>query len=121
MARILIGTYSKDKAFLELNSSYFTSIEVLRNEVDNFCRTVPMFETTDDIKYVFLEDQPPSFKQQIKSVPTILVLDKNKKTRGLWNGGIALKLKITKQDVQDHIDKLIAQEAANLSRRRSTN
>ena len=58
---------------------------------------------------MFLEDQPPSFKQQIKSVPTILVLDKNKKTRGLWNGGIALKLKITKQDVQDHIDKLIAQ------------
>jgi predicted ArsR family transcriptional regulator len=54
-------------------------------------------------------------------VPTILVLDKNKKTKGLWNGGIALKLKITKQDIQDHIDKLIAQEAANLSRRRSTN
>jgi len=73
------------------------------------------------VKYVFLEDQPPSFKQQIKSVPTILVLDKNKKTKGLWNGGIALKLKITKQDIQDHIDKLIAQEAANLSRRRSTN
>lgn len=56
LARILIGTYSKDKAFLELNSSYFTSIEVLRNEVDNFCRTVPMFETTDDIKYVFLDE-----------------------------------------------------------------
>jgi len=74
-----------------------------------------------NVKYVFLEDQPPSFKQQIKSVPTILVLDKNKKTRGVWNGGIALKLKITKQDVQDHIDKLIALEAANLSRRRSTN
>ena len=32
-----------------------------------------------NVKYVFLEDQPPSFKQQIKSVPTILVLDKNKK------------------------------------------
>ena len=73
------------------------------------------------VKYMLLDDQTPSFKQQIKSVPTILVLDKNKKTRGLWNGGIALKLKITKQDVQDHIDKLIAQEAANLSRRRSTN
>ena len=50
-----------------------------------------------------------------------LVLDKNKRTKGLWSGGIALKLKITKQDVQDHIDKLMAQEAANLSRRRSTN
>ena len=73
------------------------------------------------VKYMLLDDQTPSFKQQIKSVPTILVLDKNKRTKGLWSGGIALKLKITKQDVQDHIDKLIAQEAANLSRRRSTN
>ena len=71
-----------------------------------------------NVKYVFLEDQSPSFKQQIKSVPTILVLDKNKKTRGLWNGGIALKLKITKQDIQEHIDKYIAQEPANLSRRK---
>ena len=73
------------------------------------------------IKYLLLEEQTPSFKQQIKSVPTIIVLDKNKKTKGVWNGGIALKLNITKQDIQDHIDKLIAQEASNSARRRSTN
>jgi hypothetical protein len=29
------------------------------------------------VKYILLEDQTPSFKQQIKSVPTILVLDEN--------------------------------------------
>ena len=68
LARILIGTYSKDKAFLELNSSYFTSIEVLRNEVDNFCRTVPMFETTDDIKYVFLDNFDTLNKEEEKSI-----------------------------------------------------
>ena len=73
------------------------------------------------VKYMLLDDQTPSFKQQIKSVPTIIVLDKNKKPRGMWNGGIALKLKVTKEEIQDHIDKLIAQESANLSRRRSTN
>jgi hypothetical protein len=73
------------------------------------------------VKYMLLDDQTPSFKQQIKSVPTIIVLDKNKKPRGMWNGGIALKLKVTKEEIQDHIDKLIAQESANPSRRRSTN
>ena len=29
--------------------------------------------------------------------------------------------KVTKEEIQDHIDKLIAQESANPSRRRSTN
>ena len=59
-----------------------------------------------NVKYVFLEDQIPSFKQQIKSVPTILVLHDGK-PKGQWSGGIALKLKITKEDIQKHIDKLI--------------
>ena len=70
LARILIGTYSKDKAFLELNSSYFTSIEVLRNEVDKFCKTIPMFETNDDIKYVFLDEferVSPQFQDAFKA------------------------------------------------------
>jgi len=56
LARILIGKYSKDKAFLELNSSLFTSIDVLRNEVEKFCKTQPMLETEDPIKYVFLDE-----------------------------------------------------------------
>ena len=56
LARILIGKYSKDKAFLELNSSLFTSIDVLRNEVEKFCKTQPMLETDDPIKYVFLDE-----------------------------------------------------------------
>lgn len=56
LARILIGKYSGDKAFLELNSSLYTSIDVLRNEIEKFCKTVPMFETEDPIKYVFLDE-----------------------------------------------------------------
>lgn len=56
LARILIGKYSGDKAFLEINSSLYTSIDVLRNEIEKFCKTVPMFETDDPIKYVFLDE-----------------------------------------------------------------
>ena len=62
------------------------------------------------VKYILLEDQTPSFKQQVKSVPTILVLDKNGRTKGQWKAGIALRLEITKEDIQDHIDKLIELE-----------
>lgn len=56
LARILIGRYEKDKAFLEINSSLYTSIDVLRNEIDNFCKFQPMMEVKSDIKYVFLDE-----------------------------------------------------------------
>ena len=56
LARILIGKYTKDKAFLELNSSLYTSIDTLRNDIEKFCKTQPMLETEDPIKYVFLDE-----------------------------------------------------------------
>lgn len=56
LARILVGKYSKDSAFLELNCSLDTSIDVLRNQIDTFCKTSPMMETNSDVKYVFLDE-----------------------------------------------------------------
>lgn len=56
LARILIGKYTKDKAYIELNSSLYTSIDVLRNEIENFCKFTPMMEVDSDIKYVFLDE-----------------------------------------------------------------
>lgn len=56
LARILVGKYSKDKAYLELNSSLFTSIDVLRSEIETFCKVTPMMDTDSDIKYVFLDE-----------------------------------------------------------------
>ncbi len=56
LARILIGRYSKDKPFMEVNCSEETSIDFLRDEISNFCKTKPMFETDLDIKYVFLDE-----------------------------------------------------------------
>jgi len=56
LARILIGKYSKDKPFLELNSSLFTSIDVLRNEIEDFCKFTPMMGVDSDIKYIFLDE-----------------------------------------------------------------
>jgi len=62
LARILIGKYSKNKAFLEINSSFYTSIDVLRTKIDDFCSKVYMgldLDTEvemDPIKYVFLDE-----------------------------------------------------------------
>jgi len=56
LARILIGKYSKDKPFLEINSSIETSINVLRSEIDDFCKFTPMMESESDFKYVFLDE-----------------------------------------------------------------
>lgn len=56
LARILIGKYTKDKPFLELNSSLFTSIDVLRNQIEDFCKFSPMMDVGDGIKYIFLDE-----------------------------------------------------------------
>lgn len=56
LARILIGRYTKDKPYLEINSSLYTSIDVLRNDIDDFCKITPMMETNSDIKYIFLDE-----------------------------------------------------------------
>lgn len=56
LARILIGKYTKDKPYLELNSSLYTSIDVLRSEIEDFCKTKPIMESDSDIKYIFLDE-----------------------------------------------------------------
>jgi DNA polymerase III delta prime subunit len=62
LARILIGKYSKSKPHLEINSSFYTSIDTLRTKIDDFCSKVYMgFDMTDEIsqdsmKYVFLDE-----------------------------------------------------------------
>jgi DNA polymerase III delta prime subunit len=55
LARILIGKYTKDKPHLELNSSLFTSIDTLRNEIENFCKNSSLMDDYD-MKYVFLDE-----------------------------------------------------------------
>lgn len=56
LSRILVGKYTKDKPYLELNSSLYTSIDVLRNEIDDFCKFSPIVETDSNIKYVYLDE-----------------------------------------------------------------
>jgi len=51
LARILIGKYSKNKPYIELNSSFYTSIDTLRNKIDEFCSKVYMgLDLVDNFK-----------------------------------------------------------------------
>ena len=57
LARILIGKYTKDTAYLELNSSLFTSVDIVRSKIDEFCKKVPiLYGDVSDIKFVFLDE-----------------------------------------------------------------
>lgn len=56
LARILIGKYSKNTPYLELNCSMDTSIDVLRTQIDEFCKFTSIMDTNSDIKYVFLDE-----------------------------------------------------------------
>lgn len=70
LARILIGRYHKKTAFLELNCSLDTSIDVLRSEIDTFCKVSPMLDIDSDIKYVFLDEfdrVSPQFQDAFKA------------------------------------------------------
>lgn len=70
LARILIGKYSKENPYLELNTSLFTSIDDLRSKVYDFCVTRYIdlesdkdIDYTNKIKYVFLDEFDRASKQ----------------------------------------------------------
>lgn len=56
LARILIGRYSKETPFIEINCSLDTSIDLLRDQINDFCKFSSIMDTSSDIKYVFLDE-----------------------------------------------------------------
>ena len=51
LSKILIGKYSKDKAYLVVDGSFTTSIDILRTKINDFCSNVYMgLDINDDIK-----------------------------------------------------------------------
>lgn len=68
-----------------------------------------------EILKVNYEDQPPSVRQAVRSVPAIIVL-KDKRPIATWQSDISMKLKVRYETVQEVIDN-----AKALARRASTN
>ena len=59
------------------------------------------------IQYALLEDQAPSIRKQIKSVPIIILLDENGKPRGQWKADLSFKITATKEEIQNRINTLL--------------
>jgi len=68
------------------------------------------------IKYALLEDQAPSLRAQITSVPIIILLDKNGKPRGQWKAGLSFKIEVPVEEIQNRVNVIMLET----SRRRAT-
>jgi DNA polymerase III delta prime subunit len=92
LARILIGKWSKDKPFLEINSSFYTSIDTLRSKVDDFCSQVYMGldllgddTQKTDMKYVFLDEFERTSPQYQDALKAYIEEYSNKNVRFILN------------------------------------
>ena len=52
------------------------------------------------------DSQPEKFKQAISSVPAIILFDKNKKLKKIWQAGLTMKLTVDPKDIQKAINEL---------------
>ena len=52
------------------------------------------------------DSQPVKFKEIISSVPAIILFDKNKKLKKIWQAGLTMKLTVDPKDIQKVINEL---------------
>ena len=52
------------------------------------------------------DDQSTEFKNKIKSVPAIILFDKNKKPKRIWQGGLSMELIVDPKEIQQAIDNM---------------
>ena len=88
--------YSQDVTLLYVNSSWNKSNDYKHlSEIKNV-----------RVLKVNYDDQPKKFKQQIKSVPAIILFDKNNKLKRVWQGGLSMSLDVDPKEIQNMINKI---------------
>ena len=53
------------------------------------------------------DEQPQKLKEQVKSVPAIILFDENNKLKRVWQGGLSMRIEIEPIEIQAIIDKII--------------
>ena len=53
------------------------------------------------------DDQPKKFREQVKSVPAIILFDENNKLKRVWQGGLSMSLNVDPKDIQAMVNKII--------------
>tara|TARA_R100000773_G_scaffold43391_1_gene41805 strand:- start:102 stop:455 length:354 start_codon:yes stop_codon:yes gene_type:complete len=89
-------TNAQDMTLLHINSKWNS---------DNDYKYLKQLKGVEILK-VKLEDQPPSIKNQIKSVPTIILYDnKTQRPKGQWAADLSFKLNVDPSEIQEYINR----------------
>tara|TARA_R100000654_G_scaffold3137_1_gene10909 strand:+ start:26104 stop:26457 length:354 start_codon:yes stop_codon:yes gene_type:complete len=101
-------TNAQDMTLLHINSKWNS---------ENDYKYLRQLKGVEVLK-VKLEDQPPAIKNQIKSVPTIILYDnRTQKPKGQWAADLSFKLEVAPEKIQEWINRSKMQ----VTRRSSTN
>ena len=89
-----LNTFSQETTLLYMNSSW--------NNKNDY-KHLSSIKGVKVIK-VDYDSQPKKFKDKIKSVPAIILFDKNKKLKKIWQAGISMKLILDPKEIQKVVD-----------------
>lgn len=91
-----VSLYSQDVTLLYVNSSWNKS---------NDYKHLSTLKNVRVLK-VNYDDQPKKFKQQVKSVPAIILFDESNKLKRVWQGGLSMSLNVDPKEIQAMINKI---------------
>tara|TARA_R110001606_G_scaffold348178_1_gene497670 strand:- start:179 stop:502 length:324 start_codon:yes stop_codon:yes gene_type:complete len=91
-----INSFSQEVTLLYVNSTWNKS---------NDYKYLNLLDNVRVLKADY-DDQPIKFKNQIKSVPAIILFDKNKKPKRIWQGGLSMKLIVDPKEIQKAINNI---------------
>ena len=94
-----VSLYSQDVTLLYVNSSWNKS---------NDYKHLSTLKNVRVLK-VNYDDQPKKFKEQVKSVPAIILFDESNKLKRVWQGGLSMRLNVDHKEIQTMINKIIGQ------------
>jgi len=91
-----VNLYSQKVTLLYVNSSWNKS---------NDYKHLSTLKNVRVLK-VNYDDQPKKFKEQVKSVPAIILFDENNKLKRVWQGGLSMRLDVDTKEIQAMINKI---------------
>jgi hypothetical protein len=94
-----VNLYSQKVTLLYVNSSWNKS---------NDYKHLDLLKNVKVLK-VNYDDQPKKFKEQVKSVPAIILFDESNKIKRVWQGGLSMRLNVEPKEIQTMINKIIGQ------------
>ena len=91
-----VSLYSQKVTLLYVNSSWNKSNDYKHL---NTLKNVRVLKVNYD-------DQPKKFKEQVKSVPAIILFDESNKLKRVWQGGLSMSLDVDPKEIQTMINKI---------------